>query len=389
MERSFTPLLEEMVGSGRIPPAVALIADETDILFETAVGTSAAGGGGGVTPESVFWLASMTKPVVTAAALHLVEQGKISLTAPLADVRPELARPQVLEGFDETGEPRLRPARGSLTLHHLLTHTSGFGYDFGNADLLRFIKTRNLPPVASGKRAAFGLPLLFDPGTRWEYGIGIDWAGLVIEAASGMRLADYVRKNITEPLGMRQTGFGLDPARRARRVPVHGRDEGGRLSVLGLEPPEAPEVDAGGHGLYGSPRDYLRFAQMILREGERDGVRLLSAETVRKMGTNQVGALAAGTVRSVVPQMALEVPLPEGVRFKWGYGFLINEDPLPTGRRAGSLAWSGVANTYFWIDREARLIGIFMTQLLPFGDPAVITLLTAFESAAYRAFRPG
>lgn len=389
MAESLRALIAQTVTEGTIPAAVALIADERDILFETACGVRQAGSELPADAESVFWLASMTKPVVTAAALQLVERGRLSLDAPLAGLLPELARIQVLEGFDEDEKPRLRPPRRPLTLRHLLTHTSGFGYDFGNADLLRFIKAQNLPRVASGKRAALAVPLLFDPGERWEYGIGIDWAGLAIEAASGMRLSRYVEENITKPLGMTHTGFGLDAERRARRVAVHGRDEGGRLVPLNLEPPENPEVDAGGHGLYGTARDYLRFARMILNQGKGEGSEILSPATVAAMGTNQVGALAAGEVRSVLPQMAVEVPLPPGVRFKWGFGFLINEDPLPTGRRAGSLAWSGVANTCFWIDPAARLIGIFMTQLLPFGDPAVVSLITAFESAAYAAFRPG
>ncbi len=381
--------IEAAVAEGKVPAVVALIADDRDVLYEKAVGVRAVNEPAPADAGSVFWLASMTKPIVTAAALQLVEQGKLSLDAPLASLLPELAAAKVLEGFDETGQPRLRPARRSLTLRHLLTHTAGFGYDFGSADLLRYIKAMGLPTVASGKRAALALPLLFDPGERWEYGIGIDWAGLVIEAASGMRLSRYVAENITGPLGMRETGFGLDEERRARRVAVHGRDGEGKFTVLGLDPPEAPEVDAGGHGLYGSARDYLRFTQMILEGGAREGVRILAPETVRVMGTNQVGDLEAGLVRSVLPQMAIEVRLPEGVRFRWGFGFLINEDPLPTGRRPGSLSWSGVANTYFWIDPAARLTGVFMTQFLPFGDPAVLSLVQAFESAAYAAFRPG
>ncbi len=381
-------LVQGAVASGAVPGAVAMIGDSEGVIAEAAAGVCASGGAAAMRADTVFWLASMTKPVVSVAAMQLVERGKLSLTTEVGSLVPRLAAPQVLEGFDAAGRPRLRPARRPITLHHLLTHTSGFAYDFGNADILRYVREQNLPRGTSGKRAALDLPLVFDPGERWEYGISTDWLGQVIEAVSGQSLDAFVAENVTGPLAMSDTGFGLDPARAARAAAMHARGRDGALAVVAMAPPPAPEYQAGGHGLYGSPRDYLRFTRALLRGGELEGTRILKAETLALMARNQIGDLAAGQVRSVIPEMALEVAPPPGITFGWGLGFLINRQALPTGRAAGSLSWSGVANTYFWIDPARNLTGVTMMQIMPFGDPAALNLAIGVEVAAYQSCRP-
>ncbi len=383
MSAGIAALLRQATAGG-VPGAVFLLGNAEGVITELAAGQRAQGGAAAMTPDTVFWLASMTKPIVSVAAMQLVESGKLTLDAPIAPVLPALAAPEVLEGFDAAGRPRLRPAARPITLRHLLTHTSGFAYDFGNADILRYIRDKNLPRVASGQRAALDLPLVFDPGERWEYGISTDWLGRAVEAASGERLDAYIAKNITGPLGMADTGFGLDAGRAARVAAMHMRGPDGALGVIPFAPPPAPEFHAGGHGLYATPRDYLRFTRALLRGGELDGVRILKAETVARMGENQIGDLRAGIVRSVIPEMALDILPPPGIDFGWGFGFLINRQPLPTGRGAGSLSWSGVANTYFWIDPGQDLTGVMMTQIMPFGDPAAFNLALGCEIAAYQ-----
>ena len=385
MSAGIAALLHHATESGGVPGAVLLLGNAEGVIAELAAGRRAQGGAAAMTPDTVFWLASMTKPIVSVAAMQLVEAGKLALDEPIARVLPALATPQVLEGFDDSGRPRLRPATRPITLRHLLTHTSGFAYDFGNADILRYIQDNDLPRGASGQLAALALPLVFDPGERWEYGISTDWLGRAVEAASGERLDAYIAAHITAPLGMADTGFGLDPGRAARAGAMHMRGPDGTLGVIPFAPPPAPEFHAGGHGLYATPRDYLRFTRALLRGGELDGARILKAETVARMGENQIGDLRAGIVRSVIPEMALEILPPPGIDFGWGFGFLINRQPLPTGRGAGSLSWSGVANTYFWIDPGQDLTGVVMTQIMPFGDPAAFTLALGCEIAAYQA----
>lgn len=390
MSASIAALLGQATESGGVPGAVCLLGDAAGVISETAAGQRAQKGSAAMTADTVFWLASMTKPIVSVAAMQLVEAGKLALDEPIARVLPELADRPVLEGFDDDGRPRLRPARRPITLRHLLTHTSGFAYDFGNADILRYVRDNNLPRGASGQLAALNLPLVFDPGERWEYGISTDWLGRAVEAASGERLDAYVAAHITAPLGMVDTGFGLDAGRAARVAAMHMRGPDGGLGVIPFAPPPAPEFHAGGHGLYATARDYLRFTRALLRGGELDGARILKAETVARMAENQIGDLQAGQVRSVIPEMALEILPPPGIDFGWGFGFLINRQPLPTGRGAGSLSWSGVANTYFWIDPGQNLTGVMMTQIMPFGDPAAFNLAIGCEVAAYqaRAARP-
>lgn len=385
MRAALETLLQTAVATGQVPGAVAMIADANGVIAEAAAGKRALGAGAAMTPDTVFWLASMTKPIVSVAAMQLVERGKLGLETEVETLVAELAAPRVLDGFDDAGRPRLRPARRPITLRHLLTHTSGFAYDFGNADILRYIQDNDLPRGASGQLAALALPLVFDPGERWEYGISTDWLGRAVEAASGERLDAYIAAHITAPLGMADTGFGLDPGRAARVAAMHRRGPDGALGVIPFAPPPAPEFHAGGHGLYATPRDYLRFTRALLRGGELDGARILKAETVARMGENQIGDLRAGIVRSVIPEMALEILPPPGIDFGWGFGFLINRQPLPTGRGAGSLSWSGVANTYFWIDPGQDLTGVVMTQIMPFGDPAAFTLALGCEIAAYQA----
>ena len=187
-------------------------------------------------PDSVVWIASMTKAVTAAAAMQLVEQGKLSLDAPIAEVLPQLAAVQVLEGFGPDGTPKLRPARGAITLRHLLTHSSGFVYDMWNADIARYLEVTGAPGIISCTNAALDLPLAFDPGTAWDYGIGIDWAGKAVEAVSGQTLGGYLAGNLFGPLGMRDTTFRIRDDQRARLARIHARTPEG-LVATDLESP--------------------------------------------------------------------------------------------------------------------------------------------------------
>jgi CubicO group peptidase (beta-lactamase class C family) len=226
---------------------------------------------------------------------------------------------------------------------------------------------------------------MFDPGDRWEYGINIDWAGKMVEAASGQTLDRYFQEHIFAPLGMQDTAFKLSPAQRARLASVHQRSGDGRLTPIAFELPQEPEFLMGGGGLYGTAPDYLTFAQMILQDGSFKGTQLLRPDTIALMAQNHIGALEVGVFKTVIPTLSHDVELFPGMSKKWGLGFLINTQPAPTGRAAGSLAWAGLANTYFWIDRTTRVCGIFLTQVLPFYDRTAIDLLAQFETEVYRA----
>ncbi|QNE32438.1 beta-lactamase family protein [Sphingomonas sp. NBWT7] len=374
--------LDAAVASGKIAGAVAMVGNRAGTLDAAASGLRDPASGAAMTPDAIFQLASMTKAIVSVAAMQLVERGALSLEAPIGSVLPGLADPQVIDGFGDDGVVRLRPAKAPITLRHLLTHTSGLGYAFMNADM-----ARAQGAVAPGSLASLHLPLLFDPGERWEYGISTDWVGLAVEAATGRRLGEVLAEEIFVPLGMTDTGFTMDAAQTARRVALLARGTDGTLSPFPIEigGGEAAEYQSGGGGLLGTAADYLRFARMLLNAGELDGVRILKPGTVAEMTRDQIAPLRAGALRSIMPQFALDYDAYPDMHSGFGLGFLLNPEPGPDGRGAGSLMWDGVANTYFWIDPARDRAGVVMMQFAPFADPAALALVSAVERAVYQA----
>jgi len=383
--KSLDQILSQAVESKAMPGIVAAAATDQGTLYEGAFGKRELGKEAPMAPDTVVWIASMTKAITATAVMQLVERGKLGLERPASEVVPDLARAKVLEGFDPAGKPRLRAPKRPITLRHLLTHTAGFGYEIWDQGIIQYQTATGTPGITSCTNAALTTPLMFDPGDRWEYGISIDWAGKMVEAASGQRLDRYFQENIFDPLGMKDTSFKISPSQRARLASVHQRAEDGALAPIEFEIPQAPEFFMGGGGLYGTARDYLAFARMIMQGGRVDGAQVLRSETVDLMAQNHIGALDIGVFKPAIPALSNEVALFPGMRKGWGLSFLINDQPAPTGRSAGSLAWAGLANTYFWIDRTKRVSGVFLSQVFPFWDHTAIDLVTKFETEVYRA----
>jgi CubicO group peptidase (beta-lactamase class C family) len=383
LESSADALLRDAVAAGDVPGVAAAVTTAEGTLYEAAFGVRVQGQAAAMTADTVMWLASMTKPVVGAAAMQLVEQGKIGLDEPAAKILPELGDFKVLDGWEANGEPRLRAPKTAITLRGLLTHTAGFTYDTWNPDTARFSKANNLPRAGSGRNVALRIPLSFDPGERWEYGINIDWAGKMIEAVSGMRLGRYIQQNIADPLGMRSTAFRITPEMRARMAKVHQRGDDGRLAVTAFEVPQDPEFEPGGGGLYSTVEDYQRFMRMILNGGRGNGNQVLRPQTVEMMSRNAMGKLRVRMLPTQNPALSRDAEFFPGTPKSWGLSFMINEETAPTGRPAGSLAWAGLANTYFWIDPRQRIGGVAMMQVLPFVDARALALFHAFEKNVY------
>jgi methyl acetate hydrolase len=375
-------VLQTAVDRGDVPGVVAMAGTREGPVYQGAFGKRILPGGAPMTSDTVFWIASMTKAVTSTAAMQLVEQGRLPLDRPIADVLPELALPQVLEGFDAAGEPRLRPARRPITLRHLITHTAGFVYDIWHADMLRYREGKGLPDIFSCRNAALLLPLAFDPGERWEYGINIDWIGKAVERVSNQQLGDYFAEHLFEPIGMRDTGFKLTPERRARLVGMHSRGQDGTLAPMEFELTQEPEFEMGGGGLYGTAADYLAFASIFLNEGRAGSRQVLKPETVHLMAENAMGELNVRPLPAALPY-SHEAEFFPGMVKKWGLGFMISTTQVPGGRSPGSLAWAGLGNTYFWIDPVKGIAGVILMQLLPFADPKALALLESFEKAVY------
>jgi methyl acetate hydrolase len=380
---SVDQLLEQAVANGDVAGVVALAADEGGVIYEGAFGTRALGGQAPMTPDTVVWIASMTKAITSVAAMQLVEQGRIGLDEPLENKVPEIRAIQVLEGFDAEGKPQLRAPKRQITLKQLLTHTAGFSYHIWSADMLRFHEQTGMPLITECKRATLQAPLLFDPGERWEYGINIDWVGQAVERLSGKSLEQYFKEHIFGPLQMADSGFIIGASQRERLASMHLRKDDGSLEVIEFELTQEPEFFMGGGGLYSSGRDYLRFLQALLRGGELDGARILKDETVAQVNRNHLGELNVGLLKTVVPGASNDAEFFPGAPKKWGLAYMINAEDADVGRSAGSLAWAGLANTYYWIEPNRKLAGVFLTQVLPFADARVLGVFEQFERGVY------
>ena len=368
-----------------VPGVVAVAATSDGPIYAGAFGVRSLDGGPAMTLDTVFRIFSMTKAITCVAAMQLVEEGKLSLDAPVPDIgEPALSSPQVLDGFDAAGQPRLRPARTPITLKHLMTHTAGFTYEMWNADTRRYIAATGAPSILTGGGVdRYRRPLNFDPGTRWEYGINIDWIGRLVEAVSGRSLEDYLRERVFAPLGMADTGFVPTLEQRARQANVHQRTADGSLVPQPLPPLATPEFFAGGGGLHSTAGDYLTFLRMLLNGGSLDGARILRPETVALMNENQIGELPAGVLKSCMPELTNDVDFFPGAQLRWGLGYMLNLEAGPNGRSAGTGSWAGLGNLYYWLDPVRRTAGVIMTQILPFVDPAAVQLYGSFERGVY------
>lgn len=376
-------LLAAAVANGGVPNVVATAADADGAIYEGAAGPVRIGGDEPTGVDTHYRIMSMTKMVCTVAALQLVERGALDLAAPIADYCPDFASVQVLDGFDGD-EPRLRAPASAATVHQLVTHTTGLGYWFWSDELTRWEAATGTPNVLSGANVIFTAPLLADPGTSYVYGINTDWLGKVVEAAAGARLDVAIRDGITGPLGMAATAFVLEPERLAAATPIHVRGEDGAWIATDVELRQDPEYFAGGHGLYSTPSDYLRFQRALLRGGELDGERILREETVDAAFENQIGGLRfPAHIATADPASSGDFDVGPG--YTWGHGLLLNTEDVPGRRRAGSGAWAGLCNTHFWIDRTTGVTGAIYSNLLPFVTPEAYGLYQDYETALYAA----
>lgn len=373
--------LQAAVAAGAVPGVVAMAAGPDGVLYEGAAGKRSAAVDDPITPDTMMRIASMTKMVTTTAALQLIERGSLSLDAPVKEYRPEFAGLQVLTGFDGD-TPQLRAPSVQATVRHLITHTSGLGYWFWNADVDHYEQVTGTPNLMPGTIGMFKAPMVFDPGTRFEYGINLDWLGQVIEAVSGQPLDAYFLEHITGPLGMANTTARMTPEQRANSAPIHVRGEDGAWVATDIDWAQEPDYWGGGHFLYSTPRDYLRFQRMLLGGGKLDDVQILERATVAAAFTNQIGALDfPPAIATAHPELSVDVNLGPGL--KWGFGLLLNLVQQPGMRAAGSGSWAGLFNTHFWVDPASGVTGAIYSQTLPFADPPAFQLYADFEQALY------
>jgi CubicO group peptidase (beta-lactamase class C family) len=377
-------VLADAVQAGAVPHAAAIAADADGVFYEAGFGPRMPGEDGEVSADTVFPIMSMTKMIVTVAALQLAERGSLDLDAPVDTYRPEFAEVQVLAGFDGD-TPQLRAPASRATVRHLVTHTSGLAYWFWSADIVKYQKVTGQPGPGTGRADAFKAPMVADPGTRFSYGINTDWLGRVVETVTGKGLDVVVREGITGPLGMDSTSFVLAAGRAAALAGVHLKDDSGNWADIGdVVNRTDPDWWAGGHGLYSTPRDYIRFEQALLRGGELDGARILTGKTVDQAFRNQIGELDFPAGLPTADPIS-SGPLNLGPGYKWGHGLLLNTADQPGRRRTGTGAWAGLYNTHFWIDRTSGICASLYSSSLPFIASEALQLYLDFETALYAA----
>jgi CubicO group peptidase (beta-lactamase class C family) len=369
------------VEAREIPGVVAMAANGQSVLYEGAFGFRHMTDGARMSSDTVFRIASMVKLLTSVAALQLVEQDRLKLDEPAANIDPSLATVEVLAGFDAKGAPQLRSPHHQVTLRQLLSHSSGFSYPLWDETAVRYLK------AAHRHKDLPRRPLLFEPGSGWAYGGSLDYVGRMVEIASGQNLDRYFREHITGPLGMDDTGFSLNEKQRAREATLHVRETSGQLVPQPLEKPVAQTSFSGGGGIYSTAPDYLRLLQALLNGGSLRGAEILRPTTVALMGENQIGNLEAGHMKTTNPALSNDVDFFPGKRLRWGLGHMINLDPVTDGRKAGSLTWAGLLNTYYWIDPKMGLAGVIMMQILPFADGHALSAYRHFERGIYRAVR--
>ncbi|HEY4168437.1 MAG TPA: serine hydrolase domain-containing protein [Reyranella sp.] len=383
----FETTARRLIADGAFHGVAAMVADESHELYRSAFGFADLEKRQALRVDDVFFIASMTKIVTALACVQLIEQGRLGLEDDASAIVPKMVA-KVLAGFDANGQPLLRAPKRRVTVRHLLTHTSGQTTDLWNADTIRYVEEMKLPPVPGCRPEAFMTPLVFDPGEGWEYGVGSDWIGQIVEKVSGQRLDAYFKQHIFDPIGMTETSFILSPAQRARLVPVQIRQPDGSFRQSGFEVSQTPEMFMGGAGLYGTISDYIKFLQMFLNDGRAQGGRVLRPETVALFTANHIGTMEWPGMKTAIPAMSADVELLPGIPKRWSLGALRNETDVPGRRKAGSQFWAGLANSYFWFDRTSKLAGVTASAYFPFADPAAVAVFDALEQDSYKAFRP-
>lgn len=396
MTTEINAALDERIASGSLPGVVVQAIDRKGhTIHSHASGKLESESGDDAKSDTVFWIASCTKAITATACMQLVEQGKLTLDEPVDKFIPELtSKAKILTGYDEHGEPKLQAPKNKITLRHLLTHTAGLGYTFYNQKILRFAEQRGDHLEWRFKKQDFDTPLLFEPGTAWNYGLNLDWAGQIVESISNLSLEEYFQKYIFKPCGMKDTTFCIHarPDMLKRLAKSRHRQSDGTL-----EPREAPysvdepEAHHGGAGLFSTVQDYCSFISIFLGDGvcPTTGERVLKKETVDLMNQSAIKEELTGTtldspIDTVNERLSTSIPnLLPGARKQWGLSFLLLPDSFGS-RGAESFQWAGIENCWWWVDRKSGVAGVTFNQILPFGDVEVAQMWAEWEAGVYK-----
>jgi CubicO group peptidase (beta-lactamase class C family) len=372
---ALSTLLKSATDRGDVPGVVVAVVNKDGTLYHEAFGVSSALRRTPMAKDTIFNMASMTKPVTSVAIMMLVDERKLTLDDEVAKYLPKYKDPLVISRFNEAdGSYETRPARRPITIRHLLTHTSGIGYGFSSPMLTRIMQRT--------MQSELDLPLLFDPGEGWAYGASTRVLGQVVEAVSGQRIDEFLQSRILQPLGMHDTSYLVPKAKYSRVVAVNARGADGTFVERPM-PDTLPANVAGDGGLYGTAGDYGMFLRMLLDRGRLGNTRILSERSARTMLESHSGNVVVQLQQSANQGLSRNFPLGAG-KDRWGLGFQLAAEKQPNRRTPGSGTWAGIFNTHFFIDPGREIGVIVMMQTLPFYDEASMKVYAGVEEAVYR-----
>ena len=369
--------LNTAVEHGDTPGVVAMVVNRDGVLYEGAAGKRDVGNNVPMSTDTIFNIASMTKPVTSVAIMMLLEQGKLGLDDPVSKYLPGFDKLQVITKFNEAdGTYEAQPAKHVMTIRHLLTHTSGIGYAFSNPIVNKL--------QGGTQKMEWEFPLVSEPGEKWTYSASTRVLGLIVEKLTGTPLENYYQEHIFKPLGMVDTSYAVAADKQARLSTVHRTVNGKREEQPKEGIPSTPTPPyRGDGGLYSTAHDYGLFMRMLLNGGQLGKVRILSERSVKLMGENNIGAVVVSQQPAANPALTKPFPLGAG-HDKFGLGFQITADGPTKYRSPGSMSWAGLFNTEFWIDPKKGIGGVMLMQFLPFYDDGAIRTLQEFEETVYR-----
>ncbi|MDL2403963.1 serine hydrolase domain-containing protein [Rhizobium mayense] len=376
-------LLHDSVQRRQVPYIVASVGRSAGTVWTGQAGNAA--GDIEASDQTLFRIFSMTKAIAATGAAILAERKQLDWNWPVAAVLPQSNSLEVLDGMRGNVAFFRRPRSGT-TLLQLATHQSGLAYEYYDPVLAHYFDRSGKPTIISGLKKGLLYPFRFDPGTRWRYGTGIDWLGLVIETIDGRPIDRFCREEIFEPLQMTHTVFEPGRADVVGDIFLRRPDGGLTAAPVDVAAPRPPEFYAMGHALYSTPADYMRFLRMWLNHGELDGRRLISTDTATSFLADQLGELTLPELSSCVPRSSHDFVFFPRARKGHSLGFARMQEGVAGMRSEGSQFWGGLLNTHFWFDTRRDIAVVVMTQLLPFLDPPFMAAMAGLEKSIYHNF---
>ena len=366
-----------------IPGVSAAVVAKEESLYQGHFGFADLNQNKPIDDSSLFRIASMTKAVTSVCIFQLIEKGVISLDSPLKNFFPEVSEKKIIDGFDDEGNPIMSDPSNDITVGNLLTHTSGLAYEMWNENISTLVQKGELASMFSVTDDFLKAPLVFNPGTSWEYGIGIDWLGVLIEKLADCSLQEYMTLNVFEPLGMNSTSYDLDKTEHERMVNVYTRTGDG-YEAMPFSVPEKSAIYSGGGGLISNLKDYSQFLKVFLNSGQVNETKILSESSVNIMMKSLNEEIAMTKLPSQNSVLTKDMEFFPQVHKSLSPGFMINQTDADAGRLKHAAGWAGIFNSYFWIDKKNEIAGLILMQMLPFIDDGCVKTLQNFEKAVYK-----